>query len=183
MNDFWALLDRLGRLLAWWVIVTPWEEALRVRRGKDVRRLAAGVHFKVPIVDIVYKQSVRLRSVTLPVQTITTKDGKTVTLAATMSYSIRDLRRLYETLHHAEDTVRNLCLAAIASYVQTADSTACSPESIGATAMATLRLDDYGVRCEAVQLTDFAFVRTHRLIMDQKWGGHGDSLNTTESAK
>ncbi len=179
INSFWALFDRFVRLLTWWVVVTPWEQALRVRFGKRVTRLSPGIHLKIPVFDAIYKQSVRLRASSLPVQTITTADGRTITLAAVLNYEISDIQQLYMTLHHAEDTIRNLATGAIAVYVQTRPLAECGPEQI--VAGVQLDLARYGIDSQGVQVIDYAVVRTYRLIMDSKWGGNGDSLDTTRA--
>lgn len=178
INSFWSLLDRFLGLFTWWVTVTPWEQALRVRLGKRVTRLVPGIHLKIPVIDAIYKQSVRLRSACLPVQTITTSDGKTITLAAVLNYEIRDIELLYMTLHHAEDTLRNLATGAIAAYVRSRPLSECGPEDI--VVGVGLDLDRYGIETAGIQVIDYAVVRTYRLIMDSKWGGHGDPLDTTQ---
>ena len=65
-----------------WVIVQKWEAGIRVRTGKHMKKLKPGVHFKIPYFDSVYVQEVRLRIVSMPTQTITTKDGLTISILA-----------------------------------------------------------------------------------------------------
>jgi hypothetical protein len=64
-----AFIDAIMRLLgavAFWVIVQPWEQCLRVRMGKHVRMLPSGFHWRLPLIDTVFKQSVRMRTAMLP---------------------------------------------------------------------------------------------------------------------
>lgn len=179
MNTFWQVVTQLRQSLVWWVVVQPWEQALRVRLGRHVVRLGPGIHFKVPFADAVYRQSVRMRWCDLPVQTITTADGRAVTLAINLGYQVEDIERLYQTLHHAEGTLRNMAMSAVAEAVHRMAAEACTPASVEKEATAALDLAPYGIGATVVRITDFAFVRTYRLIQDQKWGTHGDELDTS----
>lgn len=178
MNTLWQLLTQIRRVFEWWVVVQPWEQALRVRLGKHVRRLGSGCHLRVPFADVIYRQSVRMRWCDLSTQTITTADGKAVTLSAALGYQIADIERLYQSLHHAEGTLQYLAMCAIAEAVHGAQAADCRPETVQDRADAALQLEPYGIADASIRVTDFAFVRTYRLIQDQKWGGTGDQLNT-----
>lgn len=180
MNQLVELITKLARVLVWWTTVNPWERSLRVRLGRHVRELPPGVHWKVPFVDTIYRQSTRERVSALQLQTLTTRDGRTLALSGSLGYHIADVRRLYDSLHHPEDSIRQLAMGAIAAYVQQQEAACCDPEQIAACAVARMHLERYGLGGIRIELTDFAFVRAHRLLMDQKWGSHGDSLQTSK---
>lgn len=61
MNELFGAIFRFFRQFQIWVVVAPWEQAVRVRLGKHLSVLNAGVHLKLPFADLVYLQSVRLR--------------------------------------------------------------------------------------------------------------------------
>ncbi len=165
----------------WWFTVNPWERALRIRLGSRKCEFGPGVHFKIPYLDTLYRQSVRLRSVNVQMQTLTTQDNKTLILFAAMSYSIKDLSKLYDTLHHAEDTLRNFAAGKISQYIQQHGSEDCTPAKIEEAVSKNLSsLEKYGIGDVQIQLIDFACVRTYRLISDVKYGT-GDNLNTQSS--
>lgn len=127
MESFVALLRNFGQIFQSWAIVAPWELALRVRLGRHVRQLQPGVHLRIPFVDTVHKQSVRLRVTNLRTQTVVTKDGRPLTLAGTLGYAVADIERLYQTLHHAEDTIENIAQQALAGIAEESDSANISP--------------------------------------------------------
>lgn len=179
MNQIVELITRLTRILVWWAVVNPWERALRVRLGKHVVKLGPGVHLKIPFVDAVFKQSVRRRLANLPLQTLTTRDGKTLSLSGVVGYAVADLDQLYATLQHAEDTIINLALAAIADFVHTHDTADCQPADVATEAVATMSLEKYGLGEVSIHLTDFVYAKAYRLLSDTQWGKHGDSLQTT----
>lgn len=178
MSAMRELFNGLRGLLVWWVVVAPWEQALRVRWGKRVDLLLAGVHLRVPGVDRIYRQSVRERTADLRTQTLTTQDGATVTLAGNVRYSIGDIRKLYDTLHHAEATILDLAAGEIARFVTGSTRDTCTPDAIAESVNGRLALERYGLCKTRMYVTDFAFVRTYRLIQDQRWGNDYDRLNT-----
>jgi hypothetical protein len=166
MNELLQSVLQFLRNLQLWIIVSPWEQALRVRAGKHVKLLGAGIHWKIPFLDSFYLQSVRLRISTLGRQTISSRDRQTFTLAAAMGYAIDDIQQLYNTLHHAEDTLVSLARTAIADYITLHDGADCQPPTIEKAATGTLDFKYYGLKDVRVYITEFASVRTFRLIGD-----------------
>ena len=181
MNWLKDLIDYLSRIFTWWIIVLPWERGLRIRLGKQVNLLNAGIHFKIPIIDAAYVQSIRLRVVSMAPQTVSTKDGKTLTIVPCVGYSISDIRKLYETLYQPEVTIANIVMAQIADYVTTQMSNTITATDIETSVNVKLGQFDYGIKFEYMKVIGYAFVRTYRLIQDAHW--NPDSLNMTEQAK
>lgn len=64
-----------------WFMVNPWERAVRVRAGRWSKQIEPGAYFRIPFVDTVTLINTRLRITSTPSITITTMDGKTVTMA------------------------------------------------------------------------------------------------------
>jgi hypothetical protein len=180
-NMFSSFLGSLRSLLTWWVTVAPWEHAIRVRCGKHVHTLQPGIHLRIPGFDRVYVQSVRMRAADLPLQTVTTADAKVITLAGVLQYSINDLRLLYDTLHHAEDTVVNIATAIIAEYAATHAFNECTPAKIQQHVDASIDLAQYGLGGAKCSIVDYAVVKTYRVIKDERRMGYGDSLSTNRS--
>jgi hypothetical protein len=164
-----VLQKTLGEVLTWWVIVAPWEQALRVRGGRHVRTLGPGIYLRIPFIDMVYRQTVRRRVCTLPTQTMTTRDRKTITLGATVGYVIADIRLLYNTLHDAEATLINIAAQTIAEAVSTRDLLELTPATVAQLASDRLSFDRFGLSECSVQITDWAVIRAYRLISDARW--------------
>jgi regulator of protease activity HflC (stomatin/prohibitin superfamily) len=177
MESFVALLKNASPIFQWWVIIAPWEFALRVRLGKHVAKLGPGVHLRIPFVDAVYKQSVRLRVSVLPMKTTMSKDRKPLTIAGTLGYSIADIEKLYQTLHHAEDTLVNVARNVLSDIATATDSEQLRPELLAKVATDRISFERYGLKGVEVRVTDFAFVRTYRFISDSQWGMWGGKLD------
>lgn len=169
MGSIWSdIVARVEGLLRWWVTISPWERGLRVRAGKNVKSLGPGIHAAIPGLDVVHRQTIRLRTLDLGVQNLTTTDRKTLTLSGTVRFRVASLRQLYDSLHHPDETVIDLTMGAIADYVSTHSSDEITPASVQAAASEATRLERYGLGDVGVSLTDFAYARTYRVIGDDR---------------
>jgi len=175
-----AALWRTGtwQLFMWWFVVLPWERALRVRLGKSVIEFGPGLHFRMPYVHIIYNQSVRLRFSALQLQTVSTRDGHTISYAGVFGYCISDLRKLYDTMQHPESTIASIVQSAIANYIFTHELSECAPEVVEAESAKAISLAQYGLSCSTLRITTFARVRTYRLMMDKFEAHYEGELHT-----
>lgn len=172
------LFRSFGRCFIWWVVIQPWELGVRVRLGGRRQKLRPGLSFRIPYADVIYRQSVRLRFTTLFPQTVSTRDGHTLTMAGVLGYAITDIDKLYDTLHQAEDAIRSMAQGAIANYVQGNDLSECLPGCVEGGACDGLDLTKYGLALDSLRLTTFARVKTYRFIMDNHTSIWEDALNT-----
>lgn len=180
MNTLQQLLHTIGRLFVWLIIVAPWEQALRIRMGKHVCLLAAGVHLRIPFVDRVYRQSTRRRMGIIRPQTLTTLDGKTIVLSGALGYAIEDLKKLYDSLDDAQDTNESEVASRLAEYVAVNKLPDCTPQQLENHVRDAMELTAYGLSGQQFFITSYAIVRTYRLITGEfpAWN-HGGVLNTS----
>ncbi|MXV16848.1 SPFH domain-containing protein [Hufsiella ginkgonis] len=154
----------LNRLFSWWFLVMPWEQAIFIRAGKNTRLLGAGFYFRIPFLDSVYIQTTRSRMINMPVQDMSTTDGKTITIQSAVSYSIGDVEKLYNTMFHPEITLGSMVMGYISEYVNTRELVNCSPSAIQEYANKRISEIDYGMNDVKVSIITFATVRTYRMI-------------------
>jgi hypothetical protein len=178
MNQVKDFLDYIFKTIRFWVIIQPWEQGIKVRLGKKITKLDNGMYFKIPYIDSIYVQETRLRVVGLPVQTLTTKDGKTLTITGAVGTNITDVSKLYNTLYHAETTIRNIAMSEISAYVYSKNSSELNLSEFQNDILEKLKQMDYGLNFEYFKLTNFAFVRSYRLIQDSDWNNENFSINT-----
>jgi regulator of protease activity HflC (stomatin/prohibitin superfamily) len=181
MNAFSQAMRWLTDLLKWWIVIMPWEQGLRVRLGNRVTVLSPGMHLRIPFIDSTYKQTTRMRIISLPIQTLTTVDGKTLTVTAVLAYTIGDLQTLYQTVHQPEGTIANLVLSEIAKCVSSHTLAECSAASVEAHATDALRLGIHGLNGTQVRVVGYVVARTYRIIQDHYWTPNGMDLD--EQAK
>lgn len=169
MNWLQQIAEWLSRFKCWY-IVRPWEQGIRVRCGKWVAPLSPGLLFRIPLLDEVFVQNTRQRVLNLPTQTVTTKTGITVTLSGVVSWRVSDVRTLYDKLHTPDDWIYNTVLSALAQAVSEFDGTI-TPKEAAEQALERLKQPTcVGIEISGVSITDFAIVRTYRLI-----SGEGNS--------
>ena len=161
LREFFGLFTNLFR---WWFIVAPWEQAVRVRLGKHTALLGSGVHLRIPFADRVYIHTTRKRLVYMPAQTLTTKDYKHVTIAGSLGYTIRDLLKMYNSLHQPKDTIVQELMGRVSHYIVTHNLDACSPAEIEKYVNAGDSIASYGLDSHGFIVIDFAVVRTYRLL-------------------
>ena len=106
-------------------------------------------------------------------QTLTSKDGKTITVDSALGYGIDDVEKLFNTLFQPELTLANICKAAISDFVQVNDLVDITPASIEKHVLEALKNHKYGLRYEYFKITNFAVVKTFRLIQDGSWNYNG----------
>lgn len=144
----------------------PWEQALLIRRGKNVKLLGAGLYLKIPFIDTVYIQTTRMRMVDTPMQTISTKDGNTITIKSAIGYTIESIQKLYATLYHPEMTLNSLSMGYIGEYARSNNIEAVSPKLIEDFIKSKIDASGYGLKDFSIKITSFAVVKTFRLIQD-----------------
>lgn len=95
-----ALIERLIDLVISWVkYLLPFHVlgddmvGLVRRLGVYHRTLTPGWNWKVPVIEEVQETSGAFESSTLPVQTITTRDGRAVSLSGVLGYHVTDARK------------------------------------------------------------------------------------------
>jgi SPFH domain/Band 7 family protein len=152
-----------------WTIVQPWERGLRVRLGRWHRMWEPGFHWRIPFADHVRVINTRLRLAPVPCVTITTKDGKTVTAAGTVGFRIADPYRALLTVQHPEAAASAFAQAALAEYVAARRAEDLTVVELQELALDTLRKSDLEGPFEftLVRVSDFAIVRTLRLLQEQ----------------
>lgn len=163
------VIEYLSSIFKWWVIVQPWEQGLKVRLGKSIKILEKGIYFRIPYMDSIYVQPIRLRVVQNPLQTLTTKDGKTLSIACVVGYSIVDIMKFYNSLHQPESTISNMTLGGINDYISKRNCSEVDPIVIEEDLVKEFAKLDYGIKFEYVKIIGFANVKTYRLIQDSTW--------------
>jgi hypothetical protein len=180
MGSIRELLDYILNVFKFWIIIQPWEQSVRTRFGKHKKILYAGIHFRIPFMDGFYIQCVRLRVANLSMQNLTTKDLKTVTLSGSIGYEILNIETLYSTMYEPESTISGIAMGAVADYVYSHESGHINMLDLENTVLKALDLNKYGINVSYYKLTNFAVVRTYRLIQDQSMIYRSEILNVSK---
>lgn len=159
-----------------WVIVQPWESAVRVRMGKQTKVLTKGIFFRIPYLDSVFVQENRLRIVQMSLQTLTTKDLNAITIEGAVGYEITNIEKLYNTLYQPETTISSMVKSKIAEYIFERNHQDILPAELEKIVLKDLQALDYGIDIKYLRIQNFAIVKTFRLIQDQTWNHEGIAM-------
>lgn len=179
------LFDRFAELFRWFFILQPWEQGLRVRCGKWVKKFNGGLHFKLPYLDYVFMQNCRLRITDVPNQSVTTKDDKTITFAGALRYRVQNVEPLYMKIHMGEDTISTYVQGIITDKIATSRYEDCEPEKLMEYVDNEMheQLEEWGLADCAFILTDFAKVKTYRFITGDMGVDWRDNKLVTDEAE
>ena len=181
-NKNMELLGQLAQFLkevfSWWFIVTPWEQVVHIRAGKKVKVLKEGFYFKIPFLDQIYKQEIRLRAVDISMQTVSSKDGEAISVKSVMNYCIKDIYKLYNTISHPEMTLSGIVMSGISEYINNKLNSEISILELEEYITSKLNSVDYGLGDISVKIMSWAKVKTYRLIQDQTWISEGMQMSS-----
>lgn len=159
-------------------IINEWEEGLKVTLGKCGKVCRTGIFLKIPFIDEFYVQPVRERVVGMPLQSLTSLDGKDICIKGALTYKIIDIKKLYTEVHAPETTIINIASDAICSfcmknsYEQSMNDKKEFLANLKEYVNKILDELDYGISFYEFKVTAFSSVKTYRLIQDQHWD-HG----------
>lgn len=171
-----TIFHAMSQPLKWWVVVAPWEQGIRIRLGKKITVLNPGIHFRIPFLDRVYVQSIRLRISTSGSRTISTLDNKVITINLTVKFAIKDVKLLYNTVANPETTLINHISSLAAEYISQINSVDLSHKSLSEYVTSKLDVSGWGLSDVSVSVIDFAFARTYRLMGNEYERGHALDL-------
>jgi hypothetical protein len=178
-----TILSRFSEAFKWWFLLQPWEQALRVRAGRWITKFEGGVHFRIPYLDAIFKQNVRLRITDCGCQTVTTKDGKTITLTGQLQYRVSDVTPLYMKLHTAEATLIAMTQAQVAGYITTHLLEECPAFVLADHVNSNIDFTEFGLADAHYCLPDYAVAKALRLINEGFYSYSDHRLKTDEPDK
>jgi regulator of protease activity HflC (stomatin/prohibitin superfamily) len=172
VNELFQWIVGLIKGARFWQVVLPWERAVRVRFGRNPILWESGFHWRIPYFDEVRVANTRLRIACVPAQTITTRDGRTVTIDVSLAFRIRDPLVAMMRLQKPEDSCAGFAQIAVARFVKGHSYAEITLEDLEAAVMVeTAALAGDGLAFEYVRVVEFALIRTIRLIQDT-WRPH-----------
>jgi regulator of protease activity HflC (stomatin/prohibitin superfamily) len=140
------------------VIVRTTHCAVAYVRGKHARLLRPGLHWVWLVTTEYVTYPVVRQSVNLATQTIITKDNRTVAVGAIVVYSVDRPLELLAHSYDADETIRDVSMAAVKSYVVSATLEDLRhrrmDRRLGRRIAANLEL--FGVKVIRAQMTDLA---------------------------
>lgn len=154
------------------VIVRATHRAVKWRYGKHVFELTPGIHWYWPFVSEIENHPVARQTVSLPTQTLFTKDQKQIVVGAMLTYRISDIvlaigERNFDFFETMRDTSQSAIVDVIST--MTLEELQIGIETIvieRLTRRVRRHLRKYGISVLKCSLTDFATCRVYKLLGD-----------------
>ena len=136
-----------------------------MRLGKTAVVLSPGPHWRIPFLDRMFIQPVRLRTIEPPTITLTTRDGKTLSIKIALMYQIEDILTLHLKVANPENTLLAEVQDSISSFVGSNDAKDVTHEALRKSISEQSIGNDWGLMNVHIMVLTFAFCRTFRLLM------------------
>jgi regulator of protease activity HflC (stomatin/prohibitin superfamily) len=169
------MFDRLIDLISDWIekiipffIVMEYEEAVILRFGKFYKVAKPGLHFRIPIVDEFMTNHVVVTTLSLPPQSLYTKDKQNIVVKGVIKYRIADVQTFLLEVYDAQDALSDMTQSIIKNVVMDKSLEECIDTEIDNLLSKKARVEakKWGVEIQQVTLTDLAPIRSFRLIND-----------------
>ncbi len=119
---FDRIFDFIEGIWEWllpFVVIDIYERGVVLRFGKPYRDIDPGLRWILPLgIDSVKYDTVVRQTSYLDVQSLTSKDGKPVTISGILVYTISDIRKFLCEIDNGETDVQNMCYGIISEIVE-----------------------------------------------------------------
>lgn len=147
-------------------IVSEYQQAVVLRNGKFLKLLKRGLHLKAPFIDEIIKQHTITTTLTLPAQSLVTKDGFDVVVKCIVKYKIIDIKIFCLEVFDNVDAISDISQGIIKTQIMGNTWDFCRDNELDNLLSKKVRheVKKYGVEVEQVTLTDIAKIKTIKLI-------------------
>lgn len=147
-------------------IVNQWEEGIHLRGGKFLKVVKPGFYYKHSFYDEIIKQHVVLTTLSLPAQSLVTKDNKNIVVEAMVKYKINDVKLFLLEVYDNVDAIGDVTQGIIKEIIMSSTWDEARDNELDNSITKKVRneLKKFGVYVEKITLTSIADMRTIRLI-------------------
>jgi regulator of protease activity HflC (stomatin/prohibitin superfamily) len=170
MTNFLAYL--FGKLYLLWPlrIVHSYQQGVRFWLGRDVAELGPGLYIFPPFLGSIELVDVAEDVITLPVNSIATLDGRSISFSANIVFRIRSARKKYTKVQDFSTSLDALASGHLSACVraQTWEAIHDNQDALEAEMRRVLNrtVRKWGVRIVAVHVTDMVEAKQYRLFGD-----------------
>lgn len=166
IGEIWAFLVSLLPHLS---LLRPTHGAVKFKRGGRVVEVKPGLFWSWPICTDVVEIGVKRQTISLNTQTLTTVDGLTVSVGATIVYEVNDVIKALAHTHDVDDTIGDVAQRSVLKAICQRDFEQLREELNGCVAAEIKReckrdLRQFGILVKDAFLSDCAHVTAYRII-------------------
>jgi regulator of protease activity HflC (stomatin/prohibitin superfamily) len=147
-------------------IIKEYNKGAFFRLGKFKKIINPGLHFKIPFLDNIDVHTVVTTTMTLPAQSVVTKDGVSVVIKAQIKYDIEDLSIFAVKVYDAIDAISDMTCGIIFQAIKnkTYQEACTSDLNKLITNNARKEAKQWGINIETITITDFSQMQSIRLF-------------------
>ena len=144
------------------VVIKEYDQGAFFRLGKFKKIIGPGLHFKLPFADSIDTHTIVTTTMTLPAQSVVTKDGKSVVIKAQVKYEIEDLSIFAVKVYDAIDAISDMTCGIIFQTVKSKTwEEACNIDlNKSITAASRKEAKQWGIYIDKITVTDFSQMRS-----------------------
>lgn len=159
------VLEIIDKVLPF-VVIPQYNMGIRLRFGINKGVLNPGFHFKIPFVDEILSHMVKVTTLNLPEQTITTKDWKSVVVRSVIKYEVENIEKLLLEVNDPIDAISDMTMGIIRNTLILKNWKECNDIEIGSEITKKVRTEarKWGISVKEVTLTDLGEMRSFRLF-------------------
>jgi regulator of protease activity HflC (stomatin/prohibitin superfamily) len=149
-----------------WFTIKEYESSIILRFGKYHRSKGKGIHLKIPFIDKVLSEHIVYTTLSIPVQSLITKDNNAIVVKGIVKYKIDDVKLFLLEVYDAVDAISDTTQAIIASECNKREWADMLGESIDNDITKKLRvqLKRWGIYVDNVTLSDKSLSKSFRLF-------------------
>lgn len=174
MTDLLRLTIDVWRYLWPFRTVEQWQMGVYYLWGRYWRTVGPGIWPVLPYFTQLLAANVVPTIHSTPLQTLTLKDGRTLTFSATMTVRVENIALALNSVDQFNETTIELVSGILAEHLARVEPTRLDPEVNNRgqllkelKAEADQETQKFGVRIDAIRFPSFAFVRTLRLLSER----------------
>lgn len=169
------MFDKLLEFISNWIeqflpvfVIRHYEMGVLLRLGNYKKTLSPGWYFKIPFADEVIVQHVVVTTLSLPPQSLYTKDKQNIVVKGVVKYKISDVKTFLLEVYDAQDAISDMTQSIIKNIIMDKTMEECIDPEIDNTLTKKARVESrkWGVEIQQVTLTDLAPIRSFRIIND-----------------
>jgi len=148
-------------------VINHYDQGVRLRFGKPKGLLYPGFHWKLPFADTILTHMVKVTTLNLSEQTITTKDGHSVVIRTVIKYQVSDVETLLLEVNNAVDALSDIVQGIIRDKIVDRSWQECQEPALGVdiSRQSKREATKWGIEILQITITDLAQMRSIRLIM------------------
>lgn len=148
------------------VVIREYQRGVLLRFGKYRRDMDPGFHWIIPFADHVEEVVTVWTTITLPVQSVSTSDGRVVVVKGMVKYRVSDPKTYTLDTYDARDALSDTSCGIIFDAIHGRTLAECNSQDIIGEVNAKTKKESkkWGITVGCVTLTDFGDVKSLRLF-------------------